>query len=177
MGHKINKQNVGNAGEYFIASMLSAQDYIATLTLGRAEKFDILCVAPNGEKKTYKLSVKTRYEKATGFALSKRDENGCADDFFYVFVSLNELKEMPECWVFPSKVINDTLKHISNVWFNVKKKRDGSDHHDVGLRRIDFVVSEAHKDLYPSNWDEIVSNAKVKNSNISEKFSQYSSII
>jgi len=177
MGHEVNKQNIGNAGEYFIASMLSAQDYVATITLGRAEKFDILCVAPKGEKKTYKLSVKTRYEKATGFALSKKDESGGADDFFYVFVSLNEFREMPECWVFPSKVINYTLKHISNVWFNVRKKRDGSNHNDVGLRRIDFVVSKAQKDLYPSNWNDIVSQAKVNNFDISEKLSQYCSIL
>lgn len=169
MGHKINKQNVGNAGEYFIASMLSAQDYVVTITLGRAEKFDILCVAPSVENKTFKLSVKTRYEKATGFALSKKDESGGSDDFFYAFVSLNEFREMPECWVFPSKVINDTLKHISNVWFNVRKKRDGSDHNDVGLRKIDFVVPEAYKDLYPSNWEEIVSKAKIENFDISEK--------
>src|SRR5256885_10304453 len=33
----IQKQNVGNAGEYYVAALLSAMNYTATLTLGRAE--------------------------------------------------------------------------------------------------------------------------------------------
>jgi hypothetical protein len=41
------KQNVGNAGEYYIASRLSAFNFIATITLGRAEKYDILALSPS----------------------------------------------------------------------------------------------------------------------------------
>lgn len=55
----IKKQNTGNAGEYYIASRLSAEDFTVTITLGRAEKYDIIAINPNG--KTIKISVKSRY--------------------------------------------------------------------------------------------------------------------
>ena len=37
--NKVQKQNVGNAGEYYIAARLSALNFTATITLGRAEKY------------------------------------------------------------------------------------------------------------------------------------------
>ena len=39
---KVAKQNIGNAGEYYIAYLLSASNCIVTVTLGRAEGFDLL---------------------------------------------------------------------------------------------------------------------------------------
>jgi hypothetical protein len=53
----IQKQNVGNAGEYYIAARLSALNFTVTITLGRAERYDILALHPDG--KVYKISVKT----------------------------------------------------------------------------------------------------------------------
>ncbi len=37
----MTKQNIGNSGEYFIAYKLSCLDFTVTITLGRAEKYDI----------------------------------------------------------------------------------------------------------------------------------------
>ena len=45
--NQIQKQNIGNAGEYYIAALLSALNFTTTLTLGRAERYDILAVAPD----------------------------------------------------------------------------------------------------------------------------------
>ncbi len=56
---KVAKQNKGNAGEYFIAYFLSANDCIVTITLGRAEGFDLSIVNP--KNKTIKISVKTTF--------------------------------------------------------------------------------------------------------------------
>jgi hypothetical protein len=78
--NKIGKQNIGNAGEYYIAARLSAENFITTITLGRAEKYDILAVNPLG--KTIKISVKTRYKEVDRFPLSKKDETGGSDDFY-----------------------------------------------------------------------------------------------
>jgi len=58
---KPNRNNIGNAGEYYVAHILSSRNYITTITLGRAEKYDILAVAPN--KKTIKIQVKTLFDK------------------------------------------------------------------------------------------------------------------
>jgi len=32
---KVSRQNVGNAGEYFISALLSAKKFVVTVTLGR----------------------------------------------------------------------------------------------------------------------------------------------
>ena len=106
--NKIQKQNIGNAGEYYIASRLSAENFIATITLGRAERYDILAVNQNG--KTIKLSVKARLlEDIDRFLLSKKDENNWADDFYYAFIRLNEFKSMPDFWIVPSKLVSKII--------------------------------------------------------------------
>ena len=89
----LQKQNVGNAGEYFIASRLSALDYTVTITLGRAERYDILALSPKG--KLIKISVKTtQLENSKRFPLSQKDEEGGSDDFYYAFVKLNNFEKL-----------------------------------------------------------------------------------
>ena len=50
-GSKVQKQNVGNAGEYYIAARLSVLNFVTTITLGRAEKYDKLALSPNRLRK------------------------------------------------------------------------------------------------------------------------------
>ncbi len=93
---KTQKQNVGNAGEYYIASRLSAVNFITTITLGRAEKYDILALNPSG--KLYKLSVKTtQLVDARDFPLSVKDEDCQSGDFYYAFEKLNKFEKEPDC--------------------------------------------------------------------------------
>ena len=95
---KAQKQNVGNAGEYYIAARLSALNFTATITLGRAEKYDILALSPNG--RLIKISVKaTQVESATDFSLSAKDEEGATEDFYYAFVKLNGFVKEPDFWI------------------------------------------------------------------------------
>ncbi len=54
----VKAQNIGNAGEFYVASLLSAYDCVVTITLGRAEGFDLLVVNPKGHP--LKIQVKTR---------------------------------------------------------------------------------------------------------------------
>ena len=99
----MQKQNIGNAGEYYVASRLSALDFTATITLGRAEKYDILALSPDG--KLSKISVKTTYlNSAHSFTLSQKDDSGQSKDFFYIFVRLNEFETEPDFWVIPSNL-------------------------------------------------------------------------
>jgi len=46
---KPDKNNIGNAGEYYIASILSSKGYVTTITLGRAEAYDIIAIRPYGK--------------------------------------------------------------------------------------------------------------------------------
>lgn len=147
---KIQKQNIGNAGEYYIASLLSAEDFVVTITLGRAEKYDILALNPKG--KTIKISVKTGLlEKVNGFPLSEKDESGSADDFYYAFVKLNEFKKEPDFWFIPSKIVNKILKRSDKLYLKIPGKK-GQKRVGTRLRYLPLEIKGSRRPLYPKNW-------------------------
>ena len=146
--NKIQKQNIGNAGEYYIASRLSAENFIATITLGRAERYDILAVNQNG--KTIKLSVKARLlEDIDRFLLSKKDENNWADDFYYAFIRLNEFKSMPDFWIVPSKLVSKIISSAHRKWLKGDKK-----HKDTNMRNFWLKLNTTSRRYYPKDWEK-----------------------
>ncbi|MCX6800847.1 MAG: hypothetical protein NTZ73_01535 [Candidatus Diapherotrites archaeon] len=160
----LQKQNICNAGEYYFASILSAQNFTVTITLGRAEKYDILAVNEKG--KTIKISVKSRYKEAVKrFPLKESDETNGADDFFYVFVRLNEFKKEPDFWIVPSKRVNELTHHASHIYFDIKKRKDGKRHKDTGIRNFWLVINKTSKGLFPKNWEN---ELKTYHKNISQ---------
>src|SRR3989338_8460699 len=113
--NKVQKQNVGNAGEYYIAARLSALNFTATIPPGRAEKYDILALSPSG--RLVKISVKaTQNASATDFPLSAKDENGASDDFYYAFVKLNGFTKEPDFWIIPSAIVCPLVKSSQEKW-------------------------------------------------------------
>lgn len=152
--NKIQKQNVGNAGEYYIASRLSALDYTVTITLGRAEKYDILALSPKGN--LIKISVKTtQVEKAKDFPLSVKDENGESKDFYYAFVKLWGFKSEPDFWIVPSEILCPLLKNSHKKWTNTLNKKGGNHGHS-DVRLFPFELTKGQKQYYPENWEEEV---------------------
>lgn len=150
---KNSKQNIGNAGEYYIASRLSAENFIATITLGRAERYDIIAINPMG--KAIKISVKSRFDlDIKRFPLSDKDEKGGTEDFYYAFVRLNEFKKEPDFWIVPSIIVNKVIFESSDIYFNKKLRRDGQKYNDVGLRNFWLEINKTNKDLYPENWEK-----------------------
>ena len=151
--NSITKQNIGNAGEYYLASRLSAKNFVVTITLGRAEKYDILAINPKG--RPIKISVKSRYLiDIQRFPLNEKDEKGATDDFYYAFVRLNEFRTEPDFWIIPSKRLNEILSNSSQIYFKERKRKDGNDHKDVGLRNLWLKITKTSKGLYPENWEE-----------------------
>jgi len=150
--NEIGKQNIGNAGEYYIASRLSAENFTTTITLGRAEKYDILAVNPYG--KTIKLSVKTRYKKEERFPLSNKDEIGWSDDFYYAFIRLNEYINEPQFWIISSKRVNEIISHAAKDYYFNKVRRDGERHRDVGIRNLWLKINKTNRDTYPEDWEQ-----------------------
>jgi hypothetical protein len=152
---KAQKQNVGNAGEYYIASRLSALNFTATITLGRAEKYDILALAPSG--KLIKISVKTtQLDNAKDFPLSNKDEMGQSPDFFYAFVKLNGFNKEPDFWVIPSEVVCPLIQKAHKNWETTAGK-NGKQHSLTNTMRILPVeIINSHKNFYPDNWNEEV---------------------
>lgn len=147
----MSKNNIGNAGEYYIASRLSAENFIVTITLGRAEKYDILAVNPKG--KTIKISVKTRFkEDAKRFPLGEKDECGFSADFYYAFVVLNELKKEPDFWVIPSKEVSEVLYKSHRFYLDNPGKK-GQQRKDSSLRNLWMVINSISEKTYPKNWE------------------------
>jgi hypothetical protein len=144
---KLSKQNIGNSGEYYLASILSAKNFVVTITLGRNEKYDLLAVNPKG--KTLKISVKTRNLKnVKRFPMDVKNETIENKDFYYAFIRLNEFKEEPDFWIVPSDVVAMVLKTSHEKWLRIPNK-EGGKHNDSDFRN--FWIRQ-HK-LYPKNWE------------------------
>lgn len=149
---QIQKQNIGNAGEYYIAARLSAKNFIATITLGRAEKYDILALSPIG--KLFKLSIKTkRLENTHDFTLSEKDEKGQAKDFYYAFVRLNEFNKEPDFWIIPSKIVCSLVKKSHQKWTQTPGKNNRK-HGISNVRILPIELHGAQKLYYPKTWEE-----------------------
>jgi len=148
-GEKPQKQNICNAGEYYLASYLSAHDFVATVTLGRAEKFDLLVVNPKG--KPFKISVKTRLPKTKRFALDQKCENIEEDNLFYAFISLDSFQSVPNFWIVPSKVVAKSLRDSHRKWRNTPNMQ-GGEHNETKIRNF-CLYNEKY---YPANWEQEV---------------------
>ncbi len=117
---KPDNNNICNAGEYFIASVLSSKGYIATITLGRAEGYDIIAVSPNG--KTIKIQVKTAWYNNYSFRLSPKDTKKRNLDYFYAFVTLKENKKLWDYFVVPAKIVSDSVGQTHRKWLKLGNK-------------------------------------------------------
>lgn len=149
---EMQKQNIGNAGEYYFAARLSARNFIVTITLGRAERYDILAVSPTG--KTYKFSLKTRYtSEVSAFTLSDKDERKSEDDLFYAFIRLHGFKKEPEFWIIPSKRVSEIIKNAHQTW-RVTPGMKGQAHNDSSVRRLPIVLKGSDFKYYPKEWEE-----------------------
>lgn len=150
----LNKQNVGNAGEYYVASRLSALDFTATITLGRAEKYDVLALSPKG--RLVKISVKTtQLVNAKDFPLSIKDEMGAEKNFYYVFVKLNNFTKDPDFWVIPSTVVCPVLKRSEELWMKTPG-RNNRVHNSSPMRILPIEARESQIPMYPKDWNEEV---------------------
>lgn len=148
---KIQKQNVCNAGEYYIAARLSALNFTVTITLGRAEKYDILALGSKGQ--LIKISVKTtQNEKARDFPLSQKDEQGASDDSYYAFVKLKGFVVEPDFWIIPSKVVCPLIKEADKRWLKTPG-RNNKQHKRSTMRIFPIEVSKSQAYLYPDNWN------------------------
>jgi hypothetical protein len=128
---KPDNNNVGNAGEYYLASILSSNGYITTITLGRAEAYDIIAIRPDG--KTIKIQVKTAWYDNKVFRLSPKDTADRDLDYFYAFVTLKENKEPWEYYVVPANIVSKSVGEAHNNWLHSLGKR-GQKHNDSAVR-------------------------------------------
>ncbi|MBS3076613.1 aspartate ammonia-lyase [Candidatus Pacearchaeota archaeon] len=128
---KPDNNNIGNAGEYYIASILSSKGYVATITLGRAEAYDIIAIRPDG--KTIKIQVKTAWYDNKVFRLSEKDEIEKNTEYFYAFVTLKENKSNWDYYVIPAKIVARSVREAHEKWENTPGKK-GQKHNKTSMR-------------------------------------------
>jgi len=128
---KPDNNNIGNTGEYYIASILSSKGYIATITLGRAEAYDIIAIRPDG--KTIKLQVKTAWYDNNVFRLSPKDEKNKETEFYYAFVTLKENKVSWDYFIVPAEIVSKSVREAHQKWLKTPGKK-GQQHNDNTIR-------------------------------------------
>jgi hypothetical protein len=144
----IDKNNVWNAGEYYIASRLSAENFIATITLGRAERYDILAVSPTW--RTVKISVKSRRDinqSPNIFRLSQKDENKSDENWFYAFVRLKKFESEPDFWIVPANLVAQIVKESHKCWLSWKNTRKDTTMRTFSLKRMEWYPKNREKEV------------------------------
>ena len=144
----ISKNDVGIAGEFYIAHILAKNGFKVNVSLGRTEGFDLFVQNPNGINIT--VSVKTRYpSKAKDILLSKKAETLIDENLFYAFVRLNMPDGVPEFWIIPSNFVASIVKKAYKSWKETPG-RDGKSHKDTNMRTFELRAGQ----FYPDNWEK-----------------------
>jgi hypothetical protein len=142
--YKPDKNNIGNAGEYYIASILSSKGYTTTITLGRAETYDIIAIRPDG--KTLKIQVKTAWNDNHVFRLSPKDELDKGTEYYYAFVTLKENKKPWEYYMIPAEIVSKSVREAHKKWLSTPGK-GGQTHNDSTVRTF-----ESKPNKYYPEW-------------------------
>ena len=143
----ISKNDVGIAGEFYIAYILAKHGFKVNVSLGRTEGFDLFVKNPNGTNMT--ISVKTTYSNKSKFILINEKAEELIDDYlYYAFVRLNMPDGIPEFWIVPSKVIVEIIKKAYKIWLKTPA-RNGSAHNETSMRSF---YLEAHY-TFPKDWE------------------------
>jgi hypothetical protein len=140
---KIDKNSIGVAGEHLVAAELSLNGLIATLTSKNTKEYDILVFNPS-KNKHFKVQVKTTFGNNRSWPLSKKNENIISNDFYYVFVFINDVKEY---YVVPSKNVSDYISKSHKSWLK-KPGKKGQKHKNITLRKFDNTDEK-----YKNNWN------------------------
>lgn len=153
---KTSINNVWNAWEYYIAARLSAKDFITTITLGRAERYDILAVSPWW--RTVKISVKTRYDinqSPNIFRLSQKDENDADENSFYAFVRLKKFESEPDFWIVPASEVANLTRQSHQAWIQWKDTRKDTPMRTFSLKRVPWYPPDREQKIqeYKENID------------------------
>jgi Holliday junction resolvase len=153
--NKLDNNNIGNAGEYYIASILSSKGFIATITLGRAEAYDIIAINPKGN--TIKIQVKTSWYNTNSFMLSYKDVKEKNSNDYYAFVTLKQNKETWDYFVVPADIVSKFINESHNNWLKTLGKK-GQKHNDNPLRKF-----EIKPNIYSPKWFDENFMLKYKN--------------
>ena len=144
----ISKNDIGIAGEFYMAHILAKHGFKVNVSLGRTKGFDLFVQNPLGKNLT--VSVKTTYSiNSIEVIMDKKAETLKDENLFYAFVRLNMPDGEPEFWIVPSGVVASAMVDSDKVWMD-KPKKDGSEHKISTMRLFALWI---HR-LYPDDWEK-----------------------
>ncbi len=153
----MEKTLIGLTGEYYTLARLSANGFVAALTLGNAKSVDIL-VANQDLHKLYKVEVKTTSRKPAKeslfgktpfyiYAMSEKHETIAEHNLIYVFVVLEKPNDNPRFFVVPSKTVAKYVKWQHEHWIKTRKKAV----QQTKMRNFRIPIDDPFG--YENNWD------------------------
>ena len=140
--------NIGNAGEYFVAGELERRGLICAVPMSNVRSFDLLAINPETLEQ-FAIQVKTTGKKSKSWLLQKKNESLYGENFFYVFVSLNNL-DQPEYHIVPSEIVAKKIKSDHKKWLSTPG-RNGQKHNDTSNRQF-----RDNDDDYLAKWGYLI---------------------
>jgi hypothetical protein len=141
---KISPTFSGLAGEYFVAAELSRRGIIASVTLKNTKGVDVLASDTN-VKQLVGIQVKTNQNAKRKWLLNEQAEKVHSDNFFYVFVNLDNKKScVPDYFIVPSKIVAKRIKENHKRFIENKGN-------DTAMR--EFIIEDLEKSEYKNNWN------------------------
>ncbi len=145
---KLNRNDIGISGEFYMAYILSKHGFQVNLTLGRTAGFDLFAQNKSGVNMT--ISVKTTYKRVNKFILlDKKVETLINNHLYYAFVRLNGLEGVPDFWIVPSTIVAPVVKKSHEIWMT-KTTKSGLPHKENPLRNF-YLIPRYN---FPDDWAE-----------------------
>ena len=144
-----SSKNKGNAGEYYIAGLLSIRNCVVS-TLGRNIGYDLICVLPS--EKAVKIQVKTTTIKR--FIFNEKDEE-IKNDLFFAFVRFNTFENV-DYWIVPSKDLSEYSKPRYERQMKIGYKPGTIRNFTIKKDKFDYDGWEKKIDFYYKNMDLIL---------------------
>ncbi|HAU5562287.1 TPA: hypothetical protein JD264_00500 [Serratia fonticola] len=136
---KRTSKNAGDAGEYFVAYMLSRLGISAALTTSGSSAVDIIATIDGSKSISIQVKGSWARTQPRQWMVGKHKPT-ISPDYFYVFCNMSEdmfNKNAPEVFVVPSEIVA-----IQSTW-----------HHSVPL----FKIGRGDDSKYLDRWDFIQS--------------------
>ena len=144
----VSKNDVGIAGEFYMAHILAKYGFKVNVSLGRTERFDLFVKNPSGKLLT--VSVKTRYSnKVIEVPMNEKAETLTDKSLFYAFVRLNMPDGVPEFWIVPSTIVAPVIKREHEIHMT-KTYKSGKPHKESTMRNF-YLQGQSN---YPDDWEE-----------------------
>ena len=139
MGLSVNKQQIDQAGINFVVAELNRRGIIASILANHLfKKIDIIACNSN-QTRTVLITVKTRrkgvwYASVNDGKPSIKIEN---ETDFWIFVSIEELNELPNYYIVPEWWIRNDIYNKTKGFQSDKAKSNTYRHHGINVNRIE----------------------------------------